>query len=221
MCALALWLLVRTALRVEVAPSVIVVGVGYGAALALRLRAGPARPNPRVALYGYLLALVAARVAERCWDLPRREALAVMVSCSIVLGGGALWPSRAIGAWVFFAFASVVGVALSSGAWVASALCLLALARVSAAVFESSEPPSWLRIVRWIVAVGAGAWALRGATAGPFAVMVGAGGAAAFVRADGRAPSGRERAGDWATLGFAAGWVVLARAWERSALLFL
>jgi hypothetical protein len=220
-CALALWLLVRTALRVEAAPSALLVSAGYGAALVLRRRAGAARPDPRVALYGYLLALVATRVVERCWELPRREALTVMACCSIVLVGGALWPTRAEVAWAFFAFASVLGVAFSSGAWVASALCLRALARVSAAVFESSEPAAWLRIARWIVAVGAAAWAVRGATVGPFALMVGAGGAAAYVRADGRASSARQRGGDWATLGLAAGWIVLARAWEQSALLFL
>jgi hypothetical protein len=219
-CAIALWLLGRTALRLDVTPSVLVVSAGYLVALAGRRRAGDERPEVRVELFVFLSGLILVRVGESVWEMPRSEALRTGAAATVAVFAG-LVAARDARAGAMAAVVAM-GVALAAGPSARSAtllaLCLLWLARVVGRCSGMFDGRSTFVAARWALWTAAALWAWRGATIGPLAMLIGLARAPGGLWREGRSD---ERTIDLAV--FAGTWVIATstRVWEHSPLLFL
>jgi hypothetical protein len=213
----ALWLLVRTALRGPVIASVIAVGVGWFAALVLRSKRE--REAVTIPMYAFAVALCLARALEFCWDLVRARALAAGAVCALIAAGGWIAARRPrLGATVAIA-GLALGVATreASAAW--SMLFCVWLARVVGRAWAASEARAWARKALWASALIAAVWAMRGATIGPFALMVGAGREASGLwTSEARDEGARE---DVLVFALAIAGMTASRAWEQCPLLFV
>ncbi|MFO0558981.1 MAG: hypothetical protein U0269_13260 [Polyangiales bacterium] len=216
--AIVAWLLVRTALRGSVTVSVACVTVVYFVASWARVKR--ATSEVRLPLMAFFAGLCVTRALEFAWDLPRGRAITAALACAVI-GGGAWLASRreregtalAIGGWA-------LGVAMGELRTATSMLFVLWLARAFARVWSWSERAEWARSARWIAALIALAWAWRGATIGPAALMIGASGIAGGVLATAHREA-RGEAADVAVFSLAAIALVFVRAWEVCPLVFV
>lgn len=206
------WLLVRTTLRAPVLLAVPLVCAAFGAALSRRLSV--ATGVVQLPLYPFFLALCATRAFEFAWDLPRHRALIVSASCALLALLAWVARRRARLGAALAALVAVIASALGEPATALSMLFALWLARVSARAWSASTAERWRW--PWITAAIALAWAARGATIGPAALMIGASREAGLVL-DGEAGA-REDFALWA--GAIVG-VLAARAWQWCPLIFL
>lgn len=240
------WLLLRTALRLEVLASVVGAAAGYALALVARSRAGDGRrEDVGLPLAAYLVGLVVVRVFE-AESFTDRGASVRAVFAVLAVGLAALLGARR-GSSVVFSSLAVGSVALayalgaSAAAW--SALWLLTLARMVAQCARAVGA-SRLPALALVAAIGAAVWATRGATIGPLALLVGLAGEAGGlevgdgpddvqphaaqslsvrqISTDPKVESSRRSlAPESIVFALASGAIVLARAWERSTLVFL
>ncbi|MBL8681904.1 MAG: hypothetical protein JNK05_22240 [Myxococcales bacterium] len=213
------WLIVRTALRVDVAPSVCVVSITYVLALAARSRVGDERREVDLPLFEFVLALIVVRALEATSFVDRRASAATacsvlaVVGCSLVGARRGSTPLFVTLSTAIVALAAIVGAASDA----CTALWFVALARV-VAVGAQRVSPTRLASFTAAVAIGAALWATRGATIGPIALLVGASGARGGLKLDERP---RIAIADGVLFVALALTLVVARAWERSTLVFL
>jgi hypothetical protein len=213
----ALWLLVRTALRAPVIPSVLAVGAGYFVALALRSKRE--REALTIPMYAFAVALCLVRALEFCWDLSRARALAAGAACALIAAGGWI-AARRPGLGAITAVAGVaLGMALgeASSGW--SMLFCVWLARVVGRAWDASDARAWARRARWMSALIAAGWAMRGATIGPLALMVAAGREASGLWTSEQRDAGARE--DVLVFALATAGVAWTRAWEQCPLVFV
>lgn len=213
------WLMARTALRVEVGASVVAVSIAFVLALAARSRAGDARSEVELPLHEYFLALLVVRSVEAESFADRRASmLAVSSVIGVAIGAAIASRKRTSSGFVLFAvlaagFSWVVG---ASGV-VFAALWLIALTRLVAVVL-SRAAAARLGTLAIVLALGSAVWAMRGATIGPLALLVGCAGAAGGLKHE---EHSRTLIVDGVTFAALSVAMVLVRVWERSTLLFL